>query len=811
MAILLCVASFVILRFVTGFDILDSYVIIIVIFLVSLAFLEVQVGVFQRLKNRLALLRTEKIALYGIIIFLIVWLSFLIDWFRNYVALASAVNAINAVPTEIYPVRLGIVGLLSIFACIILLKERSQNLLFVFIIIVFVSIFVGRFLTFFTIYVNYIPYWETRVIPFTFSVMAIIAPIPIIKGFSIIRNKLSSKRLLKIVTCALLVFLIVLSGMTSTFLALQQQKLSKPVGQLDETQASVVNYLNSKSTLYPIIMVGPTSRSSILGLYIPTIWSPLFSNLMWAGSPEFVTNALASPNSWGVSPEYKALGLANSSTQLILSSQELAILENNFPQGFLSSYITRFTNTSYENNDITVFKIPYLSPTSSNSKTVLVLPDETSKNDSLYNLYAMLSLENLNYSTALLSDINTIRNATTLIVTSETVAQYLINNRNNYDLSFQSLLVFNIDGYSNIASKLFNIDVSSEQDQTAVDVQYINCSSRTIGLPSNIEVLPLNTTADVLATYDSVAPLIIKQESTLFTMYYYNIYPLFNGIENSSARDNFALLSEIPLYAVETNPQISSNINYQLDFVAFNESRISGSIKITGASAIANYSHATINSDGKVLDIKDAGEIIPVSSTDFETTSASCDISGYESFYTNVSANNVTVTYHGTPAIVTIRSEDGSEMELQGSSISIHSDQMQLLIREAVVTADGKGTIYYLNGYGPNLLLPREFSGSVLSGDTYTFEGHIDLAFSFGGNYAILKYLRIQGNFNDTALLYGVNEIQTAERIVDILIVIAIICLAFTLIRKYHNNKAKLGFIETKSSKRVPPEGHVGK
>jgi len=93
---------------------------------------------------------------------------------------------------------------------------------------------------------------------------------------------------------------------------------------------------------------------------------------------------------------------------------------------------------------------------------VLVIPENQNK---FFYAYDILTLGNYNYTTVLLSDVNSLRMAKTIVVPNEESATKLIEYKKKYNLPYEKLIVLNLDGYGS----LVNVNYSSPLSKKILD------------------------------------------------------------------------------------------------------------------------------------------------------------------------------------------------------------------------------------------------------------------------------------------------------------------------------------------------------
>ena len=129
------------------------------------------------------------------------------------------------------------------------------------------------------------------------------------------------------------------------------------------------------------------------------------------------------------------------------------IKDKKYENGYLWSHLAQdgtAINKGFDGGNI--IQTSMLSPTSSNSDVVLVMPEGGDKS-SYYYAYDILSLGRYNYTTAPLSDINSISKAKIVVTPSEEIGLKMMHYKREYNLQYEKLIVLNLDGYG----KLMNI------------------------------------------------------------------------------------------------------------------------------------------------------------------------------------------------------------------------------------------------------------------------------------------------------------------------------------------------------------------
>ena len=356
----------------------------------------------------------------------ILWLATFLCWFfstENFNV--SMVSSVYGVPWLLYPVLLGICGLLTFPAIIYIVKHHLHHPVTVFIIIFFVGIVFGRLLTYINAYYVDSGYWERRFIPLVFFASCILASISTLH----IASKIQSKTVL----LSLMLSILITGGVTSTALSIEYQTLitSKVMLNIDE-----LNQINLLKELSPSSYLLTFSwRSLKISEYVPFTWRiGYFRNHIWtATSPELVLNALF------CNGNPATIYLTDEDCNQISSSSE-------YLKGYVMSHLLGPISPFFNDTSASIYYLEAVAPPAENSKAVLVVPENGADQRYLY-AYDIMSSIGYNYTTSYISDIQTLSEAETIIVPNEKLASEILKLKNNLKLGFSKMIILNLDGY----------------------------------------------------------------------------------------------------------------------------------------------------------------------------------------------------------------------------------------------------------------------------------------------------------------------------------------------------------------------------
>jgi len=363
--------------------------------------------------------------------FLLAYLALFATWLSFGDAFSvKYVYEIKSVPWLLYPVLLGIGGLLALPGLALTLKTYQKHPLILFACLFVASIIGGRTLTFFNVNFLNTLYWERRVIPLVYSASAVLASLALVKT----RFGFNSKQLEKFAVGILVAF-VVINGFISTSASIEFWINNNHRWSLTEEENDAIAYLSEADPRTSLLTVTERSRSTME--YVPFGWIiDDYRNQLWPSKyPEIPLSGLSS---------------IGGSAVIYLHERDLGEVTKKFSESYIVSHLLNLAPEIYSNAKVKIYDTPRISPPSSNSNVVLVVPKEN--HEMVRFAYDLLSLGNYNYTTVLASDLNMIKKADMLIFPTEDSALGIINSSST---DGKKIIVLNIDGYGQIASKLF--------------------------------------------------------------------------------------------------------------------------------------------------------------------------------------------------------------------------------------------------------------------------------------------------------------------------------------------------------------------
>ncbi|MEM2103444.1 MAG: hypothetical protein QW717_00960, partial [Candidatus Bathyarchaeia archaeon] len=355
------------------------------------------------------------------------WAS-LIDSFHTW-----QVDTIGLVPWFMYPIMLGVNGLLAIIALYHLTEQRETYKAFAFFIAFMIFVFIaGRMVSIINLYFFDAGYWEKRFIWFIKIPLAALAPLPVIYAIDRIRDKeisINSKTVLSLILIGTIVFY----GISTTFLNLEywNEVADNSANHPSPAEMEAINAFKQILDNDPRTWLATvTSRSSAIATFAaPADMLGLKQLLYTANRPEMAFMQL-----------YRHPAYDHPYIYMHTRDQEEL---GKFADRFFAKYLSMIPMV-FENSEVKIYNASKHSPPQPNSETVLVLPLDKGlcSEENLYIVYAMLSQGFYNYTVAYDLD-GTIFKAKTIILAYDPPSEGILaaSHRNSFN---QTLSSYNI-------------------------------------------------------------------------------------------------------------------------------------------------------------------------------------------------------------------------------------------------------------------------------------------------------------------------------------------------------------------------------
>jgi len=466
-------------------------------------------------------------------VLLILYFASLLLWFSgSFTFDVAGLDRSGYVPWLLYPVRLGLTGVLVIAAIYILFKNskyRSRELgaiLASVLLMIFVSRLVSttqmQYVSEFTfdpdswfsesIRKSILSFREERMFELFKIPLSIVASL----FFCNIIQKAKSKghKPFNQITVVGLISLMLITGMSSTLLGFQYYQTTK-TNSPNSLELEIINVL--RNSIYEngeAIIISPRTPSSYLdftGATAIITESEAAWSSKWPELPMLVTRHTTS------TPTYFYIHKKRDSEQL-----------SNYTGSYLE-HILSIASSHLENSEVEIKKVNNWSPPVSESTTALVIPYEnqtTNAPKQLFYAYDTFSSANLNYTTILSNDPRITTYKTLVLPYDDTKTLDMITQLVNYDdNTTQNLIILNTNGFGPLLNMFGN---TSSQYFTANGImthEYLQIT------PLQAPIIHTNDYVDVKATYTnnlSYSPFIMTTKYENYNMTYVNICPLIS-------------------------------------------------------------------------------------------------------------------------------------------------------------------------------------------------------------------------------------------------------------------------------------------
>jgi hypothetical protein len=349
-----------------------------------------------KLRQKLSIIYRPKLFV-GIILF--AFITGLLAWFSFVGSFSTTqVDSSGVVPWFIYPLILGITGLLSMVTLYYVTTNpkstyRSLRFWIAFLIFVFIM---GTLVSLSNLYLFNVDYWEKRFVWFMKISLALLSPIPVLLFVDGLKKRVSvnMKKALSII----LVGTICMYGVSTTFLNIEYWNV---------TSTNSANYpssleLTAIDSYKKILDNDPlawsatvTSTSSSVSQFAAPDDTLLLRQLLYnVNTPEMVLTQLYR------NPIY-------SHPYIYLDTRDDVYLSG-YSDQFLSKYLLPTLPTAYSNSEVTIYNVSSLSYPQPSSGNVLLIPFDNSVADEQSSLlaYYALSYGYYSYTTAYDTDHN---------------------------------------------------------------------------------------------------------------------------------------------------------------------------------------------------------------------------------------------------------------------------------------------------------------------------------------------------------------------------------------------------------------------
>lgn len=338
----------------------------------------------SKIKNK-AFLKTLFLSLLFVYVIAFVSWASLADSFHTW-----QVDPIGLVPWFMYPLMLGINGVLAIIALYYLSKDaKSYNILALFLGFLIFTFIAGRMISIVNVYFFDAGYWEKRFIWLIKIPLAVLAPIPVI----FLVDKLKNFRInltLKTVASVAMIGTIVLYGVSTTFLNLEYWNIranNTAIQPSSEEMAAINAFKEIRDNDPKAWLATVTGTSASMATFAAPADQLVLKQILYSAyTAEMAFTQLYRH------PAYNH-------AYIYIHNRDVAYL-NSYGDRFLIQYLSMLPIV-FENSEVTIYNVSKLSFPQPNSKNMLVIPFDESIGTQNFNMaYHILSQGFYNYTVA---------------------------------------------------------------------------------------------------------------------------------------------------------------------------------------------------------------------------------------------------------------------------------------------------------------------------------------------------------------------------------------------------------------------------
>lgn len=300
----------------------------------------------------------------------------------------AQVDAIGVVPWYMYPLMLGITGLLSMIALYYIAeKGGAYKSLWFFIAFMIFAFMVGELVSAMNLYFFNVGYWEKRLIWFIKLPLALLAPIPILLLIDRLRKRFSISNMFRTVVSVALIGTVCLCGISTTFLNVEYWNITatNTANYPSQVELSGIAALKGILDNDPRAWLATVTSTSVatVAFAAPADTLVLRQLLYTASTPEMAFTQL-----------YRAAVYAH--PYVYLDERDAEYLSQ-FGGQFLTKYLP-MTPVVFNNSEITIYNVSKPSFPQPESQNALIVPFDGSIQQNPLAAYSMLSNGFYNYT-----------------------------------------------------------------------------------------------------------------------------------------------------------------------------------------------------------------------------------------------------------------------------------------------------------------------------------------------------------------------------------------------------------------------------
>lgn len=343
-----------------------------------------------RFEHRPTLRASTRVIQVPVLLAAVVYVGLLIVWLSSKEPFSvSQVVETYSVPWMLYPVLLGVGGLLGLVGLVSVVKEYRSQPIVVFAYLFIIALLIAVSVDFLNVRFFATGYWERRMVIVIHLGLSVLAALALTKASQVL-----SGQTFKQLSAAFMVGLIALCGFNSTLLIPEYFQYRMPIEVVKEDVMSVLARGSSNLEENPQATVWTVSdRSRSEAQFMPVSWvdKHLRGQLWSCRYPEMALNLLL----------YEG---AHPPPYVYLHRRDLDILNRDYPNSYVVKHCLPYSPNIAKSGEAEIYQAPELTTPKPQSNVALLIPATGS--DNYIFAYDMLSLGGWDYTTYLESDPN---------------------------------------------------------------------------------------------------------------------------------------------------------------------------------------------------------------------------------------------------------------------------------------------------------------------------------------------------------------------------------------------------------------------
>ncbi len=308
---------------------------------------------------------------------------------------------------------LGIAGLLAVLSISYIGNIMPNSSVILLLSAIGFMLLFGRLISFVSLNIIILDYWEKRMLGLIFIPLCLLAPISLIgikDRIQVIgkdKTNLSSLRNISVLT---LICIIVFSGFSSVAIQSEYWFTRSNKAKISEKELEAINFLKDvfQRDVHAYAIAPSTASKEVLAWAAPTFQSPRSELTV---SPIYPDLALAALDARNLTHAY-----------IYLHTRDLDVVKKE-PVGWLKQHLLPLLPVVFSNDEVTIYNTTSVSFPVSNSDSTLIIPTNAHDKSWLY-AYDVVSQSRKNYTVTLDQDSNALKFKNVILVSDPGSSSY---------------------------------------------------------------------------------------------------------------------------------------------------------------------------------------------------------------------------------------------------------------------------------------------------------------------------------------------------------------------------------------------------